>query len=416
MPGKLSLSTCITANKMNNINLLLIWLFVLFINEYESIHKISLLLMIIIGVIYYYKNRSKRIDREEKNLILLFLLYFLSFIPSFIVDNNFQWRHLDHPSRFLLYLPLIFLFKQIRRFVFLKYIFLTSSITGSLIVIVNYFYLDVWRGFYFNSCISGAQHLQVLGLFSLVFALDHKCKRIKYAGWIAYLLSNVAVVCSETRGVILCIPILFLVTLYFSPRKINYFKFGVAFAVTSLTLSFALFHHPRLLKRFGRTVENMEFAFDAKQQDFDHSSSIGIRLLFFKYGIKAFLDYPVLGSGRAGFKHAMVDAGYPDAHKERATHSHNQYLSTLAMRGLLGFSILLFFILSLLRIFLNYHKSGHSAYSLCGIIFIVAYLLYFLTDSPLIGSMHASRFFIFMVLLLFYSCKADHDLKRGHEY
>ena len=416
MPEKLSLSTCITANRMNKINLLLIWLFILFINEYKPIHKTSLLLIIIIGIIYYFKNRSKKIDRDEKHLILLFLLYFLSFIPSFIVDDHFQWRHLDHPIRFMLYIPLIFLFKQIREFTFLKYIFLSSSITGSLIVIVNYFYLDVDRGFYFNSCISGAQHLQVLGLFSLVFALDDKCKRIKHAGWIAYLLSNVAVVCSETRGVILCIPILFLVTLYFSTRKINFFRFGAAFFATSLTLSFALFHHPRLWERFDRTVENIEFAFDAKQQDFDHSSSIGIRLLWFKYGIKAFLDYPVLGSGRAGFKHAMVDSGYPNAYKGQATHSHNQYLSALAMRGLLGFSILLFFILSLLKIFLNYHKSGHSAYSLCGIIFIVAYLLYFLTDSPLIGSMHASRFFIFMVFLLFYSCKADLDLKRGHEY
>jgi O-antigen ligase len=398
MLGKLYLSTSITKNKMNKPNLFLIWLFVLFINEYAFIHKISLLLMVISGALYYWKYRSKKIEREEKHLILLFLLYFLSFIPSFIVDDHFQWRDMDHPSRFLLYLPLIFFIKQIRNFKFLKYIF-----------------LDVWRGFHFNSCISGAQHLQVLGLFSLVLALNHECKRITYTGWIAYLVSNVAIVCSETRGVILCIPILFLVTLCFSTRKINYWRFGTALALASIVLSFALISHPRIRSRVDLTVENIEFAFDARQQNFDYSSSIGIRLLFFKYGINTFLDNPVLGSGRSGFKHAMVNSGYQDAHKEKLTHSHNQYLSALAMHGLLGFSILLFFALSLLRLFLKFQKSSNSVYSKCGIVFISAYLLYFLTDSPLIGSMHSSRFFIFMFFLLFYSCKADYDLERGHE-
>ena len=76
MLGKLFLSICITKNKMNKLNLFLVWLFVLFINEYEFIHKISLLLMVILGSLYYWKYRSKKIEREEKHLILLFLIYF----------------------------------------------------------------------------------------------------------------------------------------------------------------------------------------------------------------------------------------------------------------------------------------------------------------------------------------------------
>ena len=421
MLAKLFLSICITKNKMNKINILLVWLFVLFINEYGFIHKSSLFLMIILGVLYYWKNRSKKMGREEKHLILLFLLYFLSFIPSFIVDVNFQWRHFDHPSRFLLYLPLIFFNKQIRNFEFLKYIFLVSTITGSLVVICNYCFWDVHRGFCYTSCISGAQHIQVLGLFALLTALNHHSNKYLYAGWTAYLLSNIAVLCSESRGVILCIPILFFIVMYFSLRKINYFKLASLCIAFLGLLIFVIFSVPSLKVRMVSFVSDVETLWIHKGVDQESKTNRNIssalhRFELLHYGLKAFAHNPLLGSGRSGYLDEMLKAGYPKAHTYRATHSHNQYLSALAMRGLLGFSILLFFILSLLKIFLNYHKSGHSAYSLCGIIFIVAYLLYFLTDSPLIGSMHASRFFIFMVFLLFYSCKADLDLKRGHEY
>ena len=198
---------------MNKVNLTLVSIFLLFINEYTWIHKISLFLMLILGVYYYCTKRSIKLERDEKGLILLFLLYFLSFIPSFIVDIDFQWRHLDHPSRFLLYLPLLFFIKQIRSFLLIRYIILVSSITGSITVIFSYFFWDVNRGFYFNSCISGAQHLQILGLFSLVFSLRDKSKKIKYIGFAAYIISNLAILCSATKGVIFCIPILFLLIL-----------------------------------------------------------------------------------------------------------------------------------------------------------------------------------------------------------
>ena len=405
---------------MNKINILLVWLFVLFINEYALIHKISILLMLILGVLYYCKNRSIKVDREERHLILIFLLYFLSFIPSFIVDDDFQWRHLDHPSRFLLYLPLIFYNKQIRNFEFLKYIFIASTITGSLVVICNYFFLDVHRGFYYNSCISGSQHLQVLGLFSLLTALNHNSNKFRHAGLTAYLLSNIAVLCSESRGVILCIPILFFIVIYFSLRKINYFKLASSCIAFFGLLIFVICSVPSLKNRMGSFFSDVEKLWIHKGVDQEYKSSINIssplnRFELLHFGLKTFAQNPFLGSGRSGYLDEMLKVGYPKTHTYLATHSHNQYLSALAMRGLLGFSILLFFILSLLKIFLNFHKSGDSVCSLCGITFIVAYLLYFLTDSPLIGSMHSGRFFIFMVLLLFYGSKADYDLERGHE-
>ena len=394
---------------MNKINLSLVCVFLLFINEYSEIHKISLFLMLILGACYYYNNRSIKLDCDERHLIILFLLYFLSYIPSFIVDVNFQWRHLDHPSRFLLYLPLLFFLKQIRDFKSLKYIYFVSTTTGSLVVICNYFFWNVNRGFYFNSCISGAQHLQILGLFSLVFAINYKCKKIQYMGWIAYLLSNIAVLCSETRGVILCIPLLFIIILHLSRRKVNCLKIYAISLIAFSILIYSLLQHPRIQKRFESTIENVKTAFNLEQKEFDQSSSIGLRLLLLKYGMKAFLKHPALGSGRSGFQETMVDEGYPDSEREWASHCHNQYLSALAMRGILGFSILMFFIISLLRIFLRFHKLGYKDYSfsICGIIFVFSYFLYFITDSPLIGSMHSSRFFIFMALLLFYSCKSE---------
>ena len=121
-------------------------------------------------------------------------------------------------------------------------------------------------------------------------------------------------------------------------------------------------------------------------------TTISIRYEFLKFGVKAWTKAPLWGHGRGGLLEAMVAEGYNREYGKYFTHSHNAYVSALAMRGLFGFAALLLLMF-----------------------FAFAYFLFFWTDSPLIGSMHSVRFFIFFSLLLLYASSSDDDRKVNLE-
>ena len=115
----------------------------------------------------------------------------------------------------------MFYLREIKDFSLLKYVFTGSVIFSSLIVIISYIFFDVYRGFAFNSCISGAQHLLVLSSFSFLFAINGKEEKQKFIFAFSSIISVFASLCSETRGVVLCVPVLFITVLILSPNKLK---------------------------------------------------------------------------------------------------------------------------------------------------------------------------------------------------
>ena len=99
-----------------------------------------------------------------------------------------------------------------------------------------------------------------------------------------------------------------------------------------------------------------------------------------------------MGTWEGGLLEAMVAEGYDREYGKYFTHSHNAYVSALAMRGLFGFAALLLLMFLITRVFYKKLKEDGQLHARCGLIFAFAYFLFFWTDSPLIGSMHSVRF------------------------
>lgn len=379
----------------------------IFINENPIISKSLLVLMIIIGLLFIKRDfLNNKIEASERKIFLIFILYFLSYIPSFYVEPNFSWRIVDHPSRFILFLPIAFFIKDVSKNNLFN-LFVIATYFQSIIVIINFIFNGADRGFLYNSCISGAQHLLILGNF-LLYASLVECRKLhKYIYLTGYILSVIASLFSMTRGVILCIPFIFILILFLS-RKYSFYNITIKALLLILFTGLIVTISPALNLRLETTKRNLSNNFqEIKDGNFDYASSLGQRIAFLKYGITSTKLNPIFGSGRNGYVDSMISVGYPIKKRNIATHSHNQFVSDLAMRGFWGFITTLLFMFYLLSTFIKDSRLKINIYSAFGIIFISSYLLYFFTDSPFIGSMHSLRFFIPMYFVLYYASRLD---------
>jgi O-antigen ligase len=385
---------------MNLLIVTLTSLVLLFINDSKLIYQTSLILLVLIGSFLFLKSKSKKLYYIEKVIFITFSLYFFTYMIYIFNDPGFAIRDIDHASRFILLIPLYFAFREIKSFSFVEKLIIFSSLFTSVFIVVNFALFDIRRS-YSYSCISGAQVSLVLGSITLFILLGKKNLNIILLLSTTVLFSFISVFLSETRGVVICIPFSIIMVIYlrFNQIKFKYIIYTILlFAVTAYGLVQSV---PSLSSRYSRTVENIKILDQSiKRGEFHGSTSITIRYNFIKYGVLALLEKPIFGSGRNGFRKEMVEEGYDEKYLIPLSHSHNQFVSDLVMRGLFGFLSTLIFMFILILIFLALRKHGEKEFSSYGIILILSYLMFFLTDSPFIGSMHATIFFVFCSFLI----------------
>lgn len=361
-------------------------------------YQISILLLVLIGI-YYFISRKMELLSIEKLMLSSFALYSCSFLIYIFNDQLFSLRDIDHPSRFFLLIPLYFVFKEIKSFKFLEFLIFISTFTTSSFVIINFVFFDVWRS-YNNSCISGAQISLILGSIALFISFDKKTIRKKIIFLIPALMAFLSVVLSETRGVMLCIPFLTFCVVYLRYGNMRFKNILLIITLSILSGLTVVNLIPTLEDRLDSTVKNFDLLRESIENDqFDGTTSIEIRYNLLKYGYLAFLESPFFGSGRKGFKDTMVKVGYDKEFLRNTTHSHNQFISDLVMRGLFGFFSTILFISVLIFILLVLRRKGETEFSSYGMVLVCSYVMFFLTDSPFIGSMHATLFFIFCYML-----------------
>jgi len=384
---------------MNLVIITLTSLVFLFINDSKSIYQVSILLLVLIGLFYFFKDKDGKLYYIEKFILITFFLYFITHLIYIFNDPGFSIRDIDHASRFVLLTPLYFAFRKIKSFLFLENIIISASLITSVIVIINFAFFDIHRSYNY-SCISGAQVSLVLALITFFILLGKKKFKVILILSTVVLCSITSVFLSETRGVIMCLPFSLLFVIYLRYNKLK-FKYIIYIFTVLIIISIATIQNiPSLNARYHQTVESLKVLDQSIENDeFHGTSSITIRYNFIKYGFLAFLENPIFGSGRKGFSQKMVEQGYQEKYLISLTHPHNQFISDLVMRGLFGLLSTLFLMFVLILIFFAIRKHGEKEFSSYGIILIFSFLMFFLTDSPFIGSMHSTLFFVFCSVL-----------------
>lgn len=127
----------------------------------------------------------------------------------------------------------------------------------------------------------------------------------------------------------------------------------------------------------------------------DKDSSIGYRLQFHEYAKQLFLRHPIIGNGTGSFTYHFREENPVPSWGTKLLEPHSQYWLSLAEHGVIGFTLLLFFYVSLLYEALNLKTMRPIAFAI-----IIPFMLINLSDSLLFYSGTGYLFIALMALCL----------------
>ena len=152
-------------------------------------------------------------------------------------------------------------------------------------------------------------------------------------------------------------------------------------------------------------------------------TSLGQRFEMWRAAIIAFTESPYVGIGPGAFEaylnklaangtinKAVARAIPTETGHKPHSHAHNEYLNTLATRGLLGLgAVLAVFVVSFAKFF-NLSRSSsarRSDFGLAGMLLVAGYMVFSISESVLYHMMTTNFFFLTAVSLLFLARKQN---------
>jgi len=155
---------------------------------------------------------------------------------------------------------------------------------------------------------------------------------------------------------------------------------------------------------FKYKIKNAVTEIQLSSVDKDSSGSVGLRLLMWSGGFEAFKRQPFVGygyqnTGLAASRH--VSGRYAKAFIKYQKMLHNDYINSLVGFGILGLLALLALLFFPLIIFFRRLKAEKECTrSAIGVLFIIALLVFAITDSIYSHSVMRSFFVFFLGVLL----------------
>lgn len=209
-------------------------------------------------------------------------------------------------------------------------------------------------------------------------------KGIQLMGWLALAFSALASLWSLTRGGWLSIPIA--MAMFYIMGIIN--KKHIALLVLSVMIAFAF---------SDKLQERVLSTFHYFNHGFSLDGSTTLRIKMWDISIDAFEKSPLIGSGLDGYSQQNMkekDSGKINFYFE---HAHNEFFEILASRGLFGMAVFLLMIGGLAA---TYYKHRHSIYAKAGLIALMQYLIYSLSETFFTTKFTIMYFVILHSLLL----------------
>lgn len=188
----------------------------------------------------------------------------------------------------------------------------------------------------------------VIALLNLYLADTSRQRAIHHLHLLGALLAMYAVTLTQSRGVLIAIVPVALIYLWYGLRTAQMARAFSARLLIIICMVATMFLTPQVLQRFEEGIGNLRGDTSASVDSLAYQhSSVGFRLLMWRFSLESFKASPVWGLGRQGFeerRRGFVESGRVLQSRQAlflATHAHNQYLQELVMRGLIGLGALL---------------------------------------------------------------------------
>lgn len=299
-------------------------------------------------------------------------------------------RDFDRPSRFLLAILAFYAVKQAR-------IQIGSLWIGAAVGAIGAAVFSIWQVLIMSESRAGGSTMiiqfgnisLVLGILSAVglgWALRHPFRRFAYTALIASgALSGVlASLLSGTRGGWLALPAIIAVMVYekfINQRPLRAFFYGLLLLIAVLVV-FSALPQTGVQSRIDNAVHGLSEYLETREPE----GNLGSRLEMWRGAWVLFTEKPLLGWGEIGYVNGMLSLsseGVIHSYVANFTHAHNEFLNTLAKRGLVGVAILLPLFLVPALVFyrgLGSPSADHNDVALAGLLLVTMFSIFGLTQ------------------------------------
>ena len=385
----------------------------------NSGYSIGAALLSIVALIYLPKLGTyfRELQKDDKILIVTLASYFLICSISIVLDG-FHTREFDRPSRFLLAsLALIILLKTSINVELVLYGVIIGAAGTGFLAMYQYFVLGMDRPNGFQIVIAYGNDsllLALLALSSTGFFLARKKYFIVALSLVAATLALSAFIFSGARGGWLATPLIILVLWQYRKKLYSVALLSITSIIFVLVIAMLLSPKLETLDRLKLVNTNLDHYFSGQDVD----TPVGLRLEMWKSALYSFREKPIFGTGEYGnkaYKEQQIQQGLVNSKIITFGHAHNEILTALSHRGLIGFLSLLCIYFVPLRFFSKVLFSQQSALdprkkiiALGGCLIPLSYFSYGLTQS-MFHHNSGSTIYPFFIIIYWAALKSFED-------
>jgi O-antigen ligase len=359
---------------------------------------------------YLAKNKQKlTIKKVDKWFIIGATSYFVSFIPVAIIDGS-TLRYFDSPLRFLLSIPIYLCIKtkieqqqldiaSIRKH--LEVGLIVGSIGACILAAYQVMALNIPRADGFVFSINFGYLACSMGFLCIAFI---KKSRYPALNLLAFICAMIATTLSLTRGAILVIPLLLIVSLYSLYREQLTIKRVSLFFIAFSCICIVAYHGASNIKsRADYTVYEAKAIFAG---DTVKATSSGARIELWMSAIEAFKQNPLLGTSyqdREAISQQLYDSGEYTNRVILAprSHAHSQYFEVIASTGLIGvIALFIYLFLPLYYYAKCFQRNKKNYYALAGGLFTLTIAFCAFTEVLLQANLIATYYAIIQATLI----------------
>jgi len=387
----------------------------------HDVHGVVIALSLVLALTLPFIHRETLgLDLGEKRFFISVICMTMSviFVSAYAGIDEVILKKLFKYVYLLLVIPVYFLFRTIKVNYGLVWYGLFVGALVSALYGINQTMRDpvfdavfVWRAEGVTNPIIYGDIALLLGIMCLAGTgwFRSKSNWLVVLPVLAVIMGLVASALSHSRGGWIAIPILLIVFIWYSRLYISkYTQLISILAIVSIVLAIYLIPQTRVEQKLEESIANVQMYFDSDVESQYRNTSIGIRLEAWKAAWFVFIDNPLIGVGWGNLQeHAKVyvDKGVLNKSSIIYSHPHNQFLSVMASGGIVASVAILFLFYTPFRAFYKACRSSELSadarrMALAGILLIVGFVIFNLSESFLERSRTVSFFIFYLAVFM----------------
>ena len=381
-----------------------------------SVHSVvsTVLALLFITSLFYVRRWGECwevLSKCERWVLMGFIFYVLSgFLSYYNAADDYEYvKQMGRYIRFALIVPVYLLLVKYNIRVY-RYFIAGIFISGPVFLLTAINSIENMPGVFGVHAIGASGQLyqiifgNIAALNALIMAvhlLDVHITRIsRFAILLSMFCALYASLLSVARSGWIALVICAIVLVIDQARK-KRFKFkAVTVSLILLTAVFVTFPEKNVIKdRITKVVDSVELFVTGEK----HKSASGTRLALWHVAVNTWKEHPVIGTGLGDFDEDFLLSQKSGLYPTVPAHSntHSVYFQSLATTGTIGFVALIcaLFVLPY-RLFQEKKRSGAEFVGLSGMIFILSFAIFGLTESWTLRAPFMSMYLVYFVALM----------------